>query len=77
MDGLEVYVVLCLVITLFNQSKNNAVLEPRTGHFRKLVGLEGKTKHLSCEAKAKAFKMYPRGRSRDHKISPRGLTSDI
>ena len=32
---LEVYGIFCLVILLFNQSKNNtAVLEPRTGHFR-------------------------------------------
>ena len=31
-------VIFCLVIFLFNQSKNNAVLKPRTGHFRGLVG---------------------------------------
>ena len=30
----------------FNQSKNNAVLEPRTGHFQGLVGFEVKTKEL-------------------------------
>ena len=35
---LEFLVIFCLVIFLFNQSKNNAVLEPRTGHFRGLVG---------------------------------------
>ena len=29
---------------LLNQSKNNAVLEPRTGHFRGLVGFEAKAK---------------------------------
>ena len=29
----EVYVVVCLVIFLFNQSKNNAVLEPRKERF--------------------------------------------
>ena len=39
--------------------KNNAVLEPRTGHFRGVVGFE---------AKAKDFKMCPRGHER-----PRGL----
>ena len=39
--------------------KNNAVLEPRIGHFR---GLEG------FEAKAKNFKTCPRGQER-----PRGL----
>ena len=42
---------LCLVIFHFNQLKNNAVLEPRTGHFQKLVGFE-----------AKDFKMRPRER---------------
>ena len=41
---------LCLGIFFFNQSKNNAVLEPRTGHFRELVKFE-----------AKDFKMCPRG----------------
>ena len=39
----------------FNQSKNNAVLEPKTEHFRGLVGLE---------TKAKDFKMCPRGQLR-------------
>ena len=43
----------------FNQSKTNAVLEPRTEHFRELVGLDAKTKD---------FKMCPRGQGR-----PRGL----
>ena len=53
----------------FNQSKNNAVLEPRKGHFRGLVGFEAKAKDLSFEAKTKAkdFKMCPRGQKR-----PRG-----
>ena len=37
MDGLQVYVVFRLVSFPFNQSKNNAALEPRTGHFRGLV----------------------------------------
>ena len=46
---------------LFNQSKNNAVLEPRTGHFPGLVGFEAK-------AKPKDLKMFPRGQGR-----PRGL----
>ena len=40
---------------LFNQSKNNAVLEPRTGHFRGLVDFE---------AKAKDLKLYSRGQGR-------------
>ena len=48
----------------FNLSRNNAVLEQRTGHFRGLVGLDTKAKDLSFEAKAKDFKMYPSGRGR-------------
>ena len=40
----------------FNQSKNNAVLEPRTGNFCGIVGFE--VKDLSFEAKD--FKMCPR-----------------
>ena len=59
MYGLEVYVVFCLVIFLFNQSKNYANLEPRTKHFRGLLGFE---------AKAKDFKMCPQGQGR-----PQGL----
>ena len=43
----------------FNNSKNSAVLEPRTGQFSTTWGLE---------AKAKDFKMCPRGQGR-----PRGL----
>ena len=43
----------------FNNSKNSAVLEPRTGQFSRTSGLE---------AKAKDFKMCPRGQGR-----PRGL----
>ena len=43
----------------FNNSKNTAVLEPRTGQFWRTCGLE---------AKAKDFKMCPRGQER-----PRGL----
>ena len=60
-DKLEVEVIFCLVIVLFNQSKNNAVLEPRTGPFRGLVGFL---------AKAKDFKKCPLGQGR-----PRGLHS--
>ena len=43
-DRPEVYVVFCLVIFLFNQSKNNAVLKPRKEHFRGLVGFEVQAK---------------------------------
>ena len=39
----------------FNNSKNSAVLEPRTGQFSRTWGLE---------AKAKDFKMCPRGQGR-------------
>ena len=56
--------LLCLVIFHFNHSKNNAVLEPRTGHFRGLEGFEAKAKDLTFETKAKDFKMCPRGRPR-------------
>ena len=51
----------------FNNSKNTAVLEPRTGQFLRAWGLEAKTKaktkakDLTFEAKAKDFKMCPRG----------------
>ena len=50
------YQLCCLLFAcffLFNQSKNNAVLEPSTGHILELVGFE--TKDLSFEAKD--FKM--------------------
>ena len=43
-DRLEVYVNFCLVIFLFNQSKDSIVLEARTGHFQGLVGFEAKAK---------------------------------
>ena len=43
----------------FQPIKNNAVLEPRTGHFRGLVEFEAKAKDLSFVAKD--FKMCPRG----------------
>ena len=49
----------------FNIPKNRAVLEPRTGQFSRTWGLEAK-------AKAKDFKMCPRGRPRGQG-RPRGL----
>ena len=52
----------------FNNSKTSAVLEPRTGQFSRTWGLEAKAKDLTFEAKAKDFKMCPRGQGR-----PRGL----
>ena len=54
----------------FNNSKNSVVLEPRTGQFSRASGLEAKD--LTFEAKAKDFKMCPRGRPRDQR-HPRGL----
>ena len=58
----------------FNIPKNRAVLEPRTGQFSRTLGLEAKAKDLTFEAKAKAkdFKMCPRGRPRGQG-RPRGL----
>ena len=50
----------------FNIPKNSAVLEPRTGQFSRTWGLEAKD--LTFEAKAKDFKMCPRGQGR-----PQGL----
>ena len=50
----------------FNFPKNSAVLEPRTGQFSRTWGLEAKD--LTFEAKAKDFKICPRGQGR-----PRGL----
>ena len=52
----------------FNNSKNTAVLEPRTGQFSRTWGFEAKAKDLTFEAKAKDFKICPRGQGR-----PRGL----
>ena len=46
---------LQMVSFLFNESKNSSVLEPTTEYFRRLVGFE---------AKAKNFKMCPRGQER-------------
>ena len=43
----------------FNNSKNTAVLEPRTGQFSRTWGLEAKAKDLTFQAKD--FKMCPRG----------------
>ena len=54
----------------FNNSKNTAVLEPRTGQFWRTWGLEAKAKDLTFEAKD--FKMCPRGRPRGQG-RPRGL----
>ena len=45
----------------FNNSKNTAVLEPRTGQFSRTWGLEAKANDLTFEAKAKDFKICPRG----------------
>ena len=56
----------------FNNSKNSAVLEPRTGQFSRTGGLEAKAKDLTFEAKAKDFKICPRGRPRGQE-RPRGL----
>ena len=47
------YVVFCLVIFIFNQSKNNAVLEPKKNFFRGLV-----------DFKAQAKEGRPRGQER-------------
>ena len=56
----------------FNIPKSSAVLEPRTGQFSRTWGLEAKAKDLTFEAKAKDFKMCPRGRPRGQG-RPRGL----
>ena len=56
----------------FNNSKNSAVLEPRTGQFSRTWGLEAKAKDLTFEAKAKDFKICPQGRLRGQG-RPRGL----
>ena len=60
----------------FNFPKNSAVLEPRTGQFLRTWGLEAKAKakakDLNFEAKAKDFKICPRGRPRGQG-RPRGL----
>ena len=56
----------------FNNSKNSAVFEPRTGRFSRTWGLKAKAKDLTFEAKAKNFKMCPRGRPRGQG-RPRGL----
>ena len=55
----EVKVKFSFVIFLFHKSKNSAVLEPRTRHFREIVVFEAKAKDLSFEAKD--FKMCPQG----------------
>ena len=56
----------------FNFPKISAVLEPRTGQFSRTWGLEAKAKDLTFEAKAKDFKICPRGRPRGQG-RPRGL----
>ena len=66
-EKLEFLVIFSLVIFLFHQSKNNLVLEPRTGHFRGPVGFEAKD--FSFEAKVKDFKMCPRGLHLQFKLS--------
>ena len=43
----------CFVIFVFNQSKNDAVLEPRTGHFRGLVGFETKNFKMCSEGQGR------------------------
>ena len=55
---------------LSNQSKNNAIPEPRTGHFRGLVGFEAKAKNLTFEGKAetKDLKMSLRGLGRPREL---------
>ena len=45
----------------FDNSKNSAVLEPKTGQFSRTWGLEAKAKNLTFEAKAKDFEICPRG----------------
>ena len=46
--------------SIFNESKNITVLEPRTGYFRGLAGFEAKANDLNFEAKTKDFKLCPR-----------------
>ena len=58
-DRLKVKVIFACLFFFFNQSKNNAVLEPKIGNFSGLVGFETKAKDLSIEAKAKDFKKCP------------------
>ena len=66
-----IMIFFCLFF-LFNQSKNNAVLETKTGHFRGLVDFEAKAKDLSFDANVKDLKMCPRVRPRGQG-RPRGL----
>ena len=59
----------------FNGSKNSAVLEPRTEQFSRLRGqgrLTSRPRTFTFEAKAKDFKMCPRGRSQGQE-RPQGL----
>ena len=57
---------------LFNQLKTSAVLEPRTGYFRGLVGIENKNLSFEAMVKTKDLKMGPRGRP-PGQGRPRGL----
>ena len=50
-----------MTLAPFQQVKNSAVLEQRTGHFRALADFQTKAKDLTFEAKAKDFKLCPRG----------------
>ena len=52
----------------FNNPKNRAVLEPKTGQFSRIWGFEAKVKDLTFKAKVKSFEMCPQGQGR-----PRGL----
>ena len=45
-ERISVHMLPFVWFFLFVQSKNNAVLESRTGPFRKLVGFEAKAKDL-------------------------------
>ena len=56
---LETELSFFLVIFLHHESKNTAIVEPRTGQFLELVDFEAKAKDLSFEFKD--FKKFPRG----------------
>ena len=42
LDWLEVYVIFCVAVFLYWQSKNDAVVNPRTRHFQNILGLKAK-----------------------------------
>ena len=52
---------LPMTLAHFQQLKNSAVLEPRTGHFRGFTVFEAKSKDLTFDAMATDFKLCPRG----------------